>query len=355
MRILVYGAGPLGSVIAARLQQGGHDVSLLARGQRLMDLREHGIVLIDWETEERTVTRVNIVEQLAAEDTYDLVLVVMRKNRALETLPMLAANQGTPNVLFLGNNFAGPADWVDALGQERVMIGFPLIAGYREEHVVHYWAGSDDRKARMLVGEADGSITPRIQTVVDALESAPGFEVEIRSDMDAWLKTHVALLMPALAPAMYMCGTDNYRLSRTRDAVVLGLRGIREGLRVLQALGVPIVPGKYRLLQWLPEPILVPQWQRLFARKYWEVAMVRHGEAARDEVRHLVDEFLVLARTTAVPIPTIERLYPHLGADALLLPDGSAEIPLDWRGIWVGLAAVVAVVVGLILVLTRLL
>jgi 2-dehydropantoate 2-reductase len=355
MRILVYGAGPLGSVIAARLQQGGHDVSLLARGQRLTDLREHGIVLVDWETEERTVTRASIVEQLVAEDTYDLVLVVMRKNRALETLPILAANQGTPNVLFLGNNFAGPADWVDALGRERVMIGFPLIAGYREEDVVHYWAGGDDHKARMLIGEVDGSITPRIHRVADALRSAPGFEVEIRSDMDAWLKTHVALLMPALAPAMYMCGTDNYRLSRTRDAVVLALRGTREGLRVLQALRVPIVPGKYRLLQWLPEPFLVPQWQRLLARKYWEVAMVRHGEAARDEVRHLVDEFLVSARTTAVPIPTIERLYPHLGADAPLLPDGSAEIPLDWRGVWVGLGAVVAVVVGLILVLMRLL
>jgi 2-dehydropantoate 2-reductase len=207
----------------------------------------------------------------------------------------------------------------------------------------------------MLIGEVDGSITPRIQRVADALESAPGFEVEIRSDMDAWLKTHVALLMPALAPAMYMCGIDNYRLSRTRDAVVLALRGIREGLRVLQALDVPIVPDKYRLLQRIPEPILVPQWQRLFARKYWEVAMVRHGEAARDEVKHLVDEFLLFARTTAVPIPTIERLYPHLGEDAPLLPDGSAEIPLDWRGVWVGVGAVVAVVVGLILVLMWLL
>jgi 2-dehydropantoate 2-reductase len=350
MRILVYGAGPLGSVIAARLQQGGHDVSLLARRQRLLDLREHGVVLVNWETGEQTVTRVNIVERLAAEDSYDLVLVVIRKNRALEILPILAANQGTPCVLFLGNNFAGPADWVEALGRERVMIGFPLIAGYREGHVVHYWAGSDD-KAGLLIGEVDGSITSRVQRVAHALESARGFEVGMRSDMDAWLKTHVALLMPALAPAMYMCGTDNYRLSRTRDAVVLALRGIGEGLRVLQALGVPIVPRKYRLLLWLPEPLLVPQWQRLFARKHWEVAVVRHGEAARDEVKHLVDEFLALARTTAVPIPTIERLYPHLGADAPLLPYGSAEIPLDWRSMWVALAAVVVIVVAIVLAL----
>jgi 2-polyprenyl-6-methoxyphenol hydroxylase-like FAD-dependent oxidoreductase len=37
MKILVYGAGPLGSLFAGRLHQAGHAVSLLARGQRLDD------------------------------------------------------------------------------------------------------------------------------------------------------------------------------------------------------------------------------------------------------------------------------------------------------------------------------
>ena len=45
MKILVYGAGVLGTLYAARLQDGGQDVSLVARGQRLADLRQHGLVL----------------------------------------------------------------------------------------------------------------------------------------------------------------------------------------------------------------------------------------------------------------------------------------------------------------------
>jgi 2-dehydropantoate 2-reductase len=45
MKILVYGAGVLGSVYAAYLQKAGHDVSILARGQRLVNLRKAGIVL----------------------------------------------------------------------------------------------------------------------------------------------------------------------------------------------------------------------------------------------------------------------------------------------------------------------
>ncbi len=45
MRILFYGAGVLGSLYAARLQEARQEVSILARGQRLADIREHGIVL----------------------------------------------------------------------------------------------------------------------------------------------------------------------------------------------------------------------------------------------------------------------------------------------------------------------
>jgi len=35
MKIFVYGAGPLGSLFAARLHEAGHEACLLARGQRL--------------------------------------------------------------------------------------------------------------------------------------------------------------------------------------------------------------------------------------------------------------------------------------------------------------------------------
>jgi 2-dehydropantoate 2-reductase len=134
MKILVYGAGPLGSLFAAKLHEAGHDVSLLARGQRLADLIEYGIVLVDTQTGRKMVAHPRLVERLTPEDAYDLVLVIMRKNRALEILPILAVNQHTPNVLFLMNNAAGPGELVEALGQERVMMGFPMAAGYRREH-----------------------------------------------------------------------------------------------------------------------------------------------------------------------------------------------------------------------------
>ncbi len=343
-------------MFAARLDQAGHQVAVLARGQRLADLRQHGIVLVDTQSGEETVARPQIVERLDPDQAYDLVLVVMRKNRALEILPALAANQRTPNILFLMNNAAGPGDLVQALGQERVLMGFPMAAGYRRGHVVHYMLGAQaGQNAHIPIGEVDGRITHRLRQVGDVLASMPGFDAELRGDMDAWLKTHVALLMPSLAPAMRAAGRDNVRMAHTRDAIVLAIRAIREGFCVLRALGFPIVPPRVLLLfGWLPEPILVWGFQKRLVDPRMRIAMLEHADAAQDEIHHLAEEFLALKRQTSVPTPAMDRLSAYFDPGTPPMPEGSAEIPLDWRGVWAA-GGVLAGMLGVLWLLCRLL
>lgn len=356
MKVLVYGAGPLGSLFAARLHEGNHEVSLLARGQRLTDLREYGVVLVDTQTDQETVARLQIVERLDPEDEYDLVLVIMRKNRAIEILPILASNRHTPNILFLMNNAAGSEELVEALGRGRVMMGFPMAAAYRQGHVIYYLVGAQPGKNVMIpIGEVDGRITPRIQDVGHILASMPGFEAEIRTDMDAWLKTHVALLMPSLAPAMKASGRDNVRMAHTRDAIVLAIRAIREGYRVLRALGVPITPDSARMFERIPEPILVWGFQKRLVDPRIRIAMLKHADAAQDEIEYLAEEFYALVRRTSVPTPAMDRLRRYFNLGTPPLPEGSAEIPLDWRVLWaIGGALVgVLVIVWLILMFLR--
>jgi 2-dehydropantoate 2-reductase len=331
MNVLVYGAGPLGSLFAGRLQAGGHAVSLLARGQRLAQLREHGLVLEDSTTGQRTVTRVELVERLAPEAAYDLALVIMRKNKVAEVLPVLAANRRIPSVLFLMNNAAGPGEFIRALGAERVLVGFPMAGGLRAGHVIRYLAPSSGRIG-LPFGEVDGRITTRTQQVAQVLDSLPGFRAEIRTDMDAWLKCHVALLMPSLVPALYAAETDNVRLAHTRDLVVLGLRAVREGFRVLRALGIPITPARLKQFEWIPEPLLVASLQRALAKEEMKVAAVGHALAAPDEMKHLADEFIALARTTPVPTPAINRLYAYFDPAMRPMPEGSATLRLKWFG-----------------------
>ena len=79
--ILVFGAGPLGSLLAARLHEAGHDVDILARGQRLQNLREHGIVIQEEDADEREIAYVDVVESFEPDDEYDLVLGILAELR----------------------------------------------------------------------------------------------------------------------------------------------------------------------------------------------------------------------------------------------------------------------------------
>ena len=345
MKVLFYGAGVLGSLYAARLQEAGHDVSVLARGPRLADLKEHGIVLREAGTDRRTATRVGVVERLAPEDAYDLVVVIVRKNQLPSVLPALAENRSTPDVLFMLNNAAGPREEVEALGEERVLQGFPAAGGWLEGHEVVYLGlpGWLQKAQKTPLGELDGSTSPRLGRIMGAFRGA-GFPVEAVPNMDAWLKTHASVVVP-LEVAVYAAGRDVRRLSRTRDALVLTARAIRENLGVLGALGVPVTPGALRVLGWLPEPLLVGLLGRFFDTEIAEVGLGQHAHDSPDEARQLADELAKLSRAASVPTPAADRLRGHLDPAAPSIPEGSARIPMDRRAVWAALGAAGAALV----------
>ncbi len=338
MRILVYGAGVLGSIFAARLHKGGHDVSLLARGQRLADLREHGIVLIEDLTGEQQVEHVPLVEALNPNDAYELVLVIMRKNQVADVLPILAANKHTPNVAFLGNNAAGTDAYVSALGRERVLMGFAGAGGGRDGSIIHHIRGTDSKPATLIIGELDGQTTPRLQAIVAAFKEAQ-FKVEVSPNIDAWLKAHAAFVSP-IADALLLADANNYRLSHTRDGLVLMIRAIREMSTVLQVLEIPVTPRALALLIRLPEPILVPLVAQFMNTRIAEIGLSRHAKAARDEMQTLGAEVRSLVIQSGVPTPNLDRMSRYLDVPTPSIPEGSHVLSLHWTGVvWAAILA----------------
>lgn len=304
MRILFYGAGVIGSVYAATLQKGGHDVSVLARGERLATIREQGVRVESVLTGERTEARVHAVETLAPDDAYDLIVVAMQSHDVEAVLPVLSANLHSATILFLGNNAAGPDHLVQALGEPRVLLGFPSVGGYFDGPVVRF-AGESERLG-LTLGELDDRASDRRREVEQAFAVAD-VDVTTEPHIDAWLKAHVALVLPILF-GLDRHGLDNEALARDRATMRLVARAVREGLGVLEVVGYPIRPLRLRTITWLPTAITAFLLGKIIASDFARVAFAGHAAAARGEFALLLDQFRRFIATSGCATPALDEL-----------------------------------------------
>jgi 2-dehydropantoate 2-reductase len=312
MRILVVGAGVVGSFNAARLKEAGQDVTLLARGRRLAELREHGVVLEDFRTGRRTTTWVPLVEKLGPEDHYDLALVIVRRSQIPSILQILAQNRRIPSVLFLGNNAAGAQDMVRALGRDRVLAGMANAGGEREGHIVRYvWS----RWLAFPFGELDGALTPRTKEIARMFRGA-GLRARVVRNVDAYLKTHVAGI-PALAGALYMAGGDIRRLAHMPEVLRLFVQGWREGLQALRAEGTPLRPAVTRVMEWVPLPVLLLGFRHFLDSRLAVVGAQAPGNATPEEMKELADEMRVILRRSGRPSPASDVLFAQVDPRAM--------------------------------------
>lgn len=103
MRILIFGAGVLGCNLARNLFRAGKDVTLLVRGKWGEEIQKNGLRIKDKFSPRVSVTRVPVVKELAPDDRYDVIFVVMRYTQIDSIIDVLRANQ-TKNIVFVGNN-----------------------------------------------------------------------------------------------------------------------------------------------------------------------------------------------------------------------------------------------------------
>lgn len=333
MKILVFGAGPLGSLKGARLHEAGHDVHILARGQRLADLKEHGIVIQEEGADGEEVAHVPVVESFKSDDDYDLVLVVMGEHQAVQVLDTLAENEHVPTFLFMGNNVNGTDEIVRALGKEHVMLGFPYPGGKRDGHIMRVLPINEDKKYTVPIGEVDGTIRPRTRRIAAVLEDMRGYDVEIRTDMDEWLRYHAALLMSGIVPALYAADTSMKRLGETRNLLVLSVRATKEAIRGLRNAGYAPSPPVVRVFEYVPEPICVWTIGWLMRKEYAKVSVEGHAQDGRDEMRYLFEKLRSILDETGVETEAIDQLTPYYDPETPPYPEGKRDLSMRWGGL----------------------
>ncbi len=310
MRFLIYGAGVIGSIFAGRLAASGQDVTVLARGRRLEEIKQNGIVLSKPDTDKCEVIPVKVAENLAPNDLYDYILIVMQRTQVDSVLPILSQNH-SPNIVFVVNTAAGYDDWVKAVGSERLMIGFPSAGGERVSGKVSCFIGKGAIRTFQTTtfGEYSGEKTERVKILIKAFKLA-GIPSVFCGDMDAWQKTHVAMVT-SIGDALYKFDCDNYRLAKSPESVRLMIGGILEGFVVLKKLRIKPRPAKLWYFR-LPSGLTAGVFKLVMGTKLAEVAMAKHCIAAKEEMYQLQAEFDALIKKSAVRTPCIDELRKYL-------------------------------------------
>ena len=224
MRILIFGAGVLGCNLARNLFRAGKDVTLLARGKWGEAIQKNGLRIKDKFSPRVSVSRVPVVKELAPDDRYDVIFVVMRYTQIDSIIDVLRANQ-TKNIVFVGNNVR-TKELASLMLEKNVLFAFALSAGHREPDQV----ASVDLK-KITIGQLPDATSN--EKLIGQIFDGTKYKVVYEPNMEDYLLCHAAFVLPA-AFACYktdgnlkkLKGNTAY-LNRLIDANIEGYRGIK--------------------------------------------------------------------------------------------------------------------------------
>jgi 2-dehydropantoate 2-reductase len=204
VRICIYGAGAIGGLLGARLAAAGSEVTLIARGAQLAALRERGLTL---RSGEETITvRPRATDDPAEAGPQDTVILTLKAPGLTAIADAIGPLLGPETSIVTAMNgilwwyfhgVDGPhADrrlaCVDpdgrlwrALPPERVIgcVVYPAAEVVEPGVIAHQYGN------RFMLGEPDGSRSPRVAALSSALTEA-GFKAPVRPRIrdDIWLK-----------------------------------------------------------------------------------------------------------------------------------------------------------------------
>jgi 2-dehydropantoate 2-reductase len=307
MKMLIVGAGVIGTVYGAHLAAAGNQVSVLSHGRRTDEVGAAGLCARDV-LGGRVDAEAEVVPTAGGD--YDVVLVAVRRDQLTSACAGLTVLAGKPAVVFFGNNPSGRSGITGDVPGD-VYLGFPGVGGVMASGTADYVRIRQQHTALPKASD------PRL-TALAAILSGRGFAVQRVTDMDGWLAYHAAFVA-CVAAALYRCGTDPVRLSADRATLTLMCQAITGAFAGLRADGTTGLP---RNLAVLHSPALravaVRYWARTMRTPMGELCFAAHSRHAEAEMRALGDE--MAARITDSPALT-ELLCPGR-APAVAHPDG---------------------------------
>jgi ketopantoate reductase len=312
VKILILGAGVIGTTYGWQLSNKGHQVTLFVRQENRATIEQAGIHIRyrdqrkKQDTPTDVVYRTSVTDELLPQAGYELIIVSVRAHQLDKVLLLLADNAGKADVLFFGNNWCGDERIRKFLPADQYLFGLSrLVGGWRTGNQVEC-IFFDTPGLETMLGEKDGRVTPRLQGLMDMFQQAD-LRPAISHDILGWLAIHYMEFLGAIGGILKAGSVSAFahQPSTVQEAIL----ATREGLDVCRARGIDLkraAPANIRLIDRLPVfllRMLVQQQYRTPSIQQFFEENIAHG---MDEISCQYDDVVAEGKRLQVKMPYLE-------------------------------------------------
>lgn len=318
MKILIYGAGVIGCTYGWQLAKAGFDITILVRKGKKQAIEENGINIhcTDYrdnnKATENTTFRPKVVESLSHDNDFDYIIVTTNSLSLKEVLPVLKKSAGKAHILFFQNTWFSDIDTIGKhLSPEQYFFGFPFMAGGGRDEKGIDAIISGSKYSKTMLGEADGSITPRVQRIAGAIEKA-NMKPFISDQITTWLIPHCAFIA-ALSAGIIVAGGTMQAFLKNRKVVREAIMAVREGFRICSSEGTDPKKEKVNKLYYLPLFICIPVIKKIFSDEAMQTMFDGYLNNSTNEVKKMLDTIIERGETHNMKTPYLSRLQERSG------------------------------------------
>jgi len=295
MRILIIGAGVLGSNLAHSIKK-GNDITILARNKTYENLKNNGLI-IKHKLGKKSVDHFNVIDKLDENDIYDVIFVVSRFS-SLDSIVKIIEKNKSKNIVFVGNNMN--AEKYMNIKDKNILFAFFMAAGKKYDGYINSICLN-----KIEIGRTDGKDISN--EFIKSIFKETKIKVTIENKMNDYLKTHACAVLP-LVFASYKVDGNLKLLKKDKEYSLLIMDAIIEGYDVLKKLGYEILPkGEYENCVNKKEKCAFI-YRFMFSNFIGKMCISDHAMSAREEFILLDNEFEKLKKKSKLETKVYDKL-----------------------------------------------
>lgn len=235
MRVAIYGAGAMGTILGAYIAANGKQIDLITRNKEQVEaMKAHGAHVLGHAD---FTVRVNAYTPDEMTGVYDIIFLMTKQRENTKILPTLCDFLASDGVICTMQNGLPEPSVINVVGSNRCL-GCAVSWGAKSVGLGEVELSSNREKMTFALGSMHGN-NKWIEPVKEYLECAGKVTVEENFFGARWAKL---VINCAFSPLSAVSGMTFGRVSKDKYAKRLALKILNEGFSVAEQCGVEIEP-----------------------------------------------------------------------------------------------------------------